>query len=405
VVWIIAFLCLGLVGAAGYYQGPIRAAFSFVGLFFGTLLAGPLSPLTQRLLPLVGLHHPVWSIFAPQVLAFLIVLTIFKIGGQAVHQKVAVYFKYKVDEKTLFRWQRVYTRLGFCVGLLNGAFYFILLTLLIYSAGYFTTEAATGEGDPAGARFLTATRAQLHAQNLDRVLATYDMVPAKVYQTADMAALVLHNPLLISRLGHYPPCLQLSEQKDFKVLAHDVQLQQMIATQTKMMDILQYPKVHYMLTNAAIVAQVSILLGPDLDDLQSFLETGQSPKFDSEGILGIWDINSQETRAQLVKKEPSLTIKQIREREQELSPSIRGLSLTAIPAPTYQFILKQLNPSTSENTVVATGTWKKNQDTYQVNLPGSLPETFELEFEQTNRLFFPKSFNGHEYKLAFDKEL
>jgi hypothetical protein len=34
---------------------------------------------------------------------------------------------------------------------------------------------------------LTDTRAQLHEQNLDRVLATYDMVPAQVYQAADMA--------------------------------------------------------------------------------------------------------------------------------------------------------------------------------------------------------------------------
>src|SRR5271155_1462911 len=147
-VWFILLLCLGLVGAAGYYQGPVRAGFAFCGLLFGTMLAGPLSPLTQRLLELVGLHHPAWNIFAPQVLAFLIVLTIFKIAGQVVHQKIAVYFKYKVDDKTLYRWQRVYARLGACVGLLNGSFYFLLLTLLIYSAGYFTTEAAVGEGDP-----------------------------------------------------------------------------------------------------------------------------------------------------------------------------------------------------------------------------------------------------------------
>src|SRR5580658_3285892 len=101
-VWIIAFLCLGLVGAAGFYQGPVRAAFSFFGLLFGTILAGPLSPLTKRLLPLVGLHHPAWSIFAPQVLAFLIVLIIFKIAGQVVHQRVAFHFKYKVDDTTVY---------------------------------------------------------------------------------------------------------------------------------------------------------------------------------------------------------------------------------------------------------------------------------------------------------------
>jgi|ERR1700722_1299131 len=398
-VWIIAFLCLGLVGAAGYYQGPVRAAFSFFGLVFGSLLAGPLSPLTKHLLPLVGLHHPAWNIFAPQVLAFLIVLIIFKIAGQVVHQKIAVYFKYKVSEQLLYRWQRVYARLGGCVGLLNGAVYFILLTLLIYSAGYFTAEAATGRGDPAGARFLTETRKELHAQNLDRVLASYDMVPGRVYEAADLADLILHNPLLLSRLAHYPPCLQLAERPDFKNLARDAQLQQMISTQAKVSDILRYPSVQAMLTNATVVTQVTGVIGDDLDDLQTFLTTGQSPKFDPETILGIWDIDRAATVAQVRKKQPAVTPKQLGKIEEDLFPLILGLSLTATPD--GQMILKQPNPNTSESTVVAAGTWKKDQDTYEVNLPGSLPETSEIEIEKGIRLFLPK----FGYVLAFDKEL
>jgi hypothetical protein len=50
---------------------------------------------------------------------------------------------------------------------------------------------------------------------------------------------------------------------------------------------------------------------------------------------------------------------------------------------------------------VAAGTWKKEQDAYQVNLPGSLPETSEIEFEENSRLYLPK----YNYALAFDKEL
>jgi hypothetical protein len=398
-VWIIAFLCLGLVGAAGYYHGPIRAAFTFFGLLFGTLLAGPLSPLTKRLLPLVGLHHPAWSIFVPQVVGFLIVLIIFKIAGQVVHQKVAVFYKYKVDDTTLYRWQRVYSRLGFCVGLLNGAFYFILLSLLIYSAGYFTTEAASGESDPLGARFLTEMRAQLHGQNLDRVLASYDMVPAPVYQSADIATLILQNPQLLSRLGHYPPCLQLVQQQAYKDLAHDAPFLQMIQTRAKVIDILKYPTLHAMLTNGAIVTQVRSLVGQDLDDLQTFLTTGQSPKYDPETILGVWDIDRAATFAQLVKKQPKITLKELNEKEQEVSSLIEGLSLTATPD--NQMILKRPSPNNRESTVVAAGTWKKDQDTYEVNLPGSVPETSEIEIEQGNRMFLPK----FGYVLAFDKEL
>jgi hypothetical protein len=398
-VWIIAFLCLGLVGASGYYQGPVRAAFAFFGLVFGTLLAGPLSPLTQRLLPLVGLHHPGWSIFVPQVLAFLIVLTIFKIAGQVVHRKVDVHFKYKVTEQLLYRWQRVYARVGLCVGLLNGAFYFILLSLLIYSAGYFTAASASGESDPFGARLLTETRRDLHELHLDRVLASYDMVPGRVYQAADLAALILHNPLLLNRLAHYPPCLELAERADFKSLGHDAELQQMIDTQAKVIDILRYPKVHSMLTNATVVAQVGGLIGNDLGDMQTFLTTGQSPKYDPESILGIWDIDRAATVAQVRKKQPAITPKQLDKVEQDLFPLIAGLSLTAMPD--NQMILKLHAANTSEITIVAAGTWKKDQDTYQVNLPGSLPETSEIEIEEGNRLFLPK----FGFVLAFDKEL
>jgi hypothetical protein len=398
-VWIIALLCLGFVGASGYYQGPVRAAFSFFGLLFGTLLAGALSPLTRHLLPLLGMQHPAWSVFVPQVLAFLIVLTIFKIAGQVVHQKIAVHFKYKVNDQLMYRWERVYARVGLCVGLLNGVFYFILLMLLIYSAGYFTTAAEAGAGDSISLRFLTSTRKELHEVHLDRMLASYDMVPGRVYQAAELGSLLLHNPVLITRLAHYPPCLELADRPDFKALTHDAELQQLIGNQAKVLDILRHHTLQTMLTNATIFAQVSGLLGGDLDDLQSFLTTGLSPKYDPETILGIWDINRSATLVQVRKKEPAISPKQLDKVEQELFPLIAGLSLTAMP--NNQMILKLLNPSTKEFAVVAAGTWKKDQDTYQVNLPGSLPETSEVEIEQGNRLFLPK----FGYVLAFDKEL
>jgi uncharacterized membrane protein required for colicin V production len=398
-VWIIAFLCLGVVGAAGFRQGPVRAAFSFFGLLFGLVLAAPLSPLTARLLPLLALRHPLWRTFVPQALAFLIVLVIFKIFGQTVHQKIAVYFKYKVDDKAFYRWQRVYGRLGLCVGLLNGSVYFILLMVPAYAAGYFTTEMGASANDPAGARFLTDMRAQLQALKLDRVLAAYDPLPAKVYQAADIADLILHNPLLESRLSHYPPVLELVAQPQYKDLANDVALQQMIQSQAPIIDILRYPKVQAMLTNAATTTRIGSLLGQDLDDLQAYLMTGQSPKYDPETILGVWDIDRSATVARLRKEQPGLTPLKLRQIEQQLYPMIMGLSLTATPD--NQMILKKPNPNTSESTVVAAGTWKKEGDTYQVTLPGTVPETSEIEIEDANRLFLPK-FN---FRLAFDKEM
>jgi len=134
--------------------------------------------------------------------------------------------------------------------------------------------------------------------------------------------------------------------------------------------------------------------------------TGQSAKYDPETILGVWDIDRAATVARLRKEQPGLTPVRLGKIEHEMFPVIMGLSLTAIPdmdghAGQGQMILKKPNPNTSESTVVATGTWKKEGDTYQVNLPGTVPETSEIEIQETNRLFLPK-FN---YRLAFDKEL
>jgi len=132
-VWLIALVCMGLVGVVGYYQGPVRGTFSFFGLVFGAVLAGPLSALTKHLLPLIGLDHPIWGIFVPQAIAFVLVMIIFLIAGQVLHQKIAFYFKYKADDVTRLSWQKMYSRVGFCVGLLNGSICFLLLMIPIYA--------------------------------------------------------------------------------------------------------------------------------------------------------------------------------------------------------------------------------------------------------------------------------
>src|SRR5215467_5055723 len=106
-LWIIALLCLAIVGAIGYYQGPIRVAASLLGLIFGGLLAVPLSPLTKKLLPVLGLHHPGWELFVPALIAFLVILIAFKILGHVLHRKLSIFYKYKKDDKAYYRWQRV----------------------------------------------------------------------------------------------------------------------------------------------------------------------------------------------------------------------------------------------------------------------------------------------------------
>lgn len=398
-VWLIAFVCLALLGVSGYYAGPIRAGFSLVGLFFGMILAGPLSPLTRHLLPMLGLEHPIWQFFIPQAMAFLIVVIIFIIAGSLVHRKIALHFKYKVDEKKLIAWERLYSRLGLCVGLANGAVYFFLILIPIYIGGYFTAEAASDTNNPPAAQFLTKTRASLHGQNLDRVLAAYDPTPSQVYQASDIADLILHNPLLKSRISHYPPLLTLGQRPEFQALGNDMQLLEMIDRQASINEILKYPPIQAIVTNASVTGQIYHILGNDLNDLQEYLKSGKSPKFDDETILGVWTINPQTSLNREWKKHPGISLRQLAKIRQDMYPLITDLSLTATTD--NKMILKKQALGSTKSTVVAVGNWKKDNGTYEISLPGSKPETTEVEIDEGDTMLLPK--DG--YVLVFDKEM
>ena len=397
-VWIIALLCMGLVGLAGSRRGPICAAFSLLGLLFGLLLARPLSPLAGHLLPILGLHHPLWQLFMPGVIAFLSVLILFKIVGGVLHGKMTRYFKYQKDERLYFRWERFYNRLGFCVGILNGAVYFFILMLPVYVAGYFTTEAADAEV-PAGLRLLSTLRAELHDSRLDRLVAAYDPIPPAIYQAADIIDLVRHNPLLESRLAHYPPLLALGQQKEIQDIASDAALQEMIQRQAKISDILNHPKIRAIVTNAAVSGQFRRLLGDDLTDLQQYLATGKSPKFDGEKILGVWNLDVRATLAEERRRLPEMSPRQIAALHTTLVPLMSGFALWATPD--QQIILTKLNPNSGQPTPIGQGTWKKADNAYEVTLPDNKPDTVAVTPAEGGALQFPR--DGH--ILIFNKEM
>ncbi len=390
-------LCLGIVGAIGYYQGPIRVAASLLGLVFGSLLAVPLSPLTKKLLPVLGLQHPGWELFVPALIAFLIILLAFKVLGHVLHRKMSIFYKYKKDDKAYYRWSRMYSRVGLCLGLLNGAVYFLLLMLPVYIAGYFTTEVAQGAQDPSSVQNITKLREEMHSMKLDHVLAGYDPTPKQTYQAADIVGLVIHNPLLESRLAHYPPFLTLGERAEFKELGNDVQLQQMIQSQASIGDILKNAKVQALVTNTAITQEITQLVSSDLDDLSEYLKTGHSAKYDPQSILGLWKIDRDATFAQEKRKLQNPTPLNINKLRNSLMPMMAGLNITVTTD--HNFIIKKDTGNGLQ--AIGTGTWKKEGDGYTINLPGNQPDNAEVVIKGDDQLLMPR--NG--VTMVFSKEL
>ena len=136
------------VSLAGWRQGAIRAAFAFVGIIFAALLAAPLGRLFYPLLPHLGASNPVTAWALAPVVGFIVASIPLRIVAHKVHQRVEHFYKYKAGDLRLALWERLMARLGICIGLMNGAAYFVLVSFFIFNLTYWTTQVSARGSQP-----------------------------------------------------------------------------------------------------------------------------------------------------------------------------------------------------------------------------------------------------------------
>ncbi len=83
----------------------------------------------------------------------------------------------------------------------------------------------------------------------------------------------------------------MAERPVFKEMGKDQELQKKLEGNATLSEILDNPHIQEVVTNMDIVNE---LLAVDIKDLRTYLETGKSPKFAQEKILGRWsyDLNT-----------------------------------------------------------------------------------------------------------------
>lgn len=293
-IWLLTLLLLLCLAAAGYRQGAIRAGFSFFGIIFAALLAVPLGKLIGPLVKILGVSNPILLWLLPPFAAFVVVLAAVKIAAFMVHQKVDVYYKYKAGDLRLVLWERLNSRLGACVGLLNGAVYLVLITFVIHAFSYWTVQMAAGESDPRVQRLLSQMGRDLQSTGMARVAKSVDSLPTSFYDTADLAGLLYQNSLLEARLLRYPGFLSLGERPEFQTLGQDSAFAEMRLRQTPLREVMEHPSAKAVINNPELLRTIWTTVQPDMKDLKVFLETGKSAKYDDESILGRWnfDVNA-----------------------------------------------------------------------------------------------------------------
>lgn len=305
-IWILAILLMASTALAGWRQGAIRAAFSFVGILFATLLAGLIGKLVHPLLPHLGAGNPITAWLLAPIVGFIVVSVLFKVAARPVHNKVEHYYKYNAGDLRLALWERLNTRLGICVGLMNGALYFILISFLIFNMAYWTTQIATAPKQSAIIRLVNRLGDDLQSTGLDRAACAVGTLPPLYYSMADLSGLLMQNPQVSPRLADYPGLMSLWERDDMQPLVNDATVTNAPTAGTKLGTILDDQNVISFLRNKELTQLVRGILHTNMSDLMEYLKTGKSPKYSGQKIIGRWVFNPAVTFAWLRQSQPKM---------------------------------------------------------------------------------------------------
>jgi hypothetical protein len=151
-------------------------------------------------------------------------------------------------------------------------------------------------------------------------------MPARFYQASDILGLIYQNPILIGRISQYPPFLLMADKPEFQDMAKDTEFNQLLLTKADIMEIIKNPKLQAVVQNPEIVDE---LLNQDLKDFKAYLETGISPKYEEEKILGKWKLDPYGTMAQERKKRPDLSSTEMRMLKKVIMEVLPAVSFVA----------------------------------------------------------------------------
>jgi len=297
---------------AGWRQGAIRGAFMFVGILFGVLLAVPLGKLFHPLLPHLGAGNPILAWALAPLVGFILVQIVFAGAAFSVHRKVEHFYKYDAGDLRLSLWTRINGRLGLCLGLLNGAAYFFLISFVIFNLTYFTTQAAASPRQPALIRFVNQMGNDLQATGMARVAAAVGSPPEIYFKVADLSGLLMQNPQIAPRVADYPGLTSVWQRDDMQALVQDPTITNALAAGATLGDIMNAPSVQDFLKNKELTKLFQGIMQTNLGDLTTYLETGKSPMYDGQKILGRWQLNVGVTAAWLRQDRPRITASEMR---------------------------------------------------------------------------------------------
>jgi len=308
-------------------------------------------------------------------------------------------------------WERLNHRLGLCLGTANGTVYLILASFAIYTPSYWTYQMVQPDSTqkvPVVLRLFNRMGKDLEDTGMANVAGAVNTLPASYYNAADIVGLIYANPLLQARLMRYPDFLGLGERPELQELGHDSQFTEMWLKRAPITEVIKYPKVQAILDNPDLMKTIWGTLIPDLKDLQAYLKTGKSEKYDQEPILGRWDFSLNATIGAFRRAKPNIISSEMLRIKQWLEATFSKTTLVA--APDHVAVLRQmpnLQAKVTQGSLplqTLKGKWKKTDDKYELDLSGKgKSQQLNLTLEN-ERLSFTEDIPGGTLTLVFTRE-
>jgi hypothetical protein len=129
-------------------------------------------------------------------------------------------------------------------------------------------------------------------------------LPKDYYQYADLSGFLMQNPKTASRFADYPGLDSLWQRDDMQALATDATLTNALASGATVSQILDEQPVQDLLRNKDLLRTVQNTFETNLDDLNAYLQTGKSAKYNDK-IIGSWVFNVRVTMAWLRQSAPA----------------------------------------------------------------------------------------------------
>ena len=388
-IWILVLGLLISLAALGLRQGAIRVLFSLVGIIVSALLAGPLAKYIKPILPHVGIHDPTIIWLVAPVIVFWILLIPFKSVGFFVHRKVELYFKYKTEGMQLIRYNRLNSRLGLGLGLINALAYLVLISFIIFDLSYWTVQVATSDDEGKLIRLLNQLGRDSESTGFAQIARAVDPMPDTYFKYADLAGLLCQNPQLHDRLADYPMFISLAQRDDLKQLGQDADFQNSWKQRAPIGQMLDNGQFKTIWENPETDNLILGIVHDNFEDLCAYLQTGKSEKYDSEKIIGSWDFNAGATTARMLDARPVISSREMRALRTWVTQAYTNT--TFIAGADGQAFLQNLphvklqagQPPTTE-TASWQGTWKNDGVTYDLSFSsGGKKQTMPAQMDGT----------------------